>query len=137
MNHYSDKAYISGLEYELNRRDDLAVTPPPKPVPMEEAAMSQAKFTPGPWIIHELTTFEDRISPAADPTVCIARTGNWLFHEKGEQHANARLIAAAPCLLEALQAIVTELMDGDDLSATQIARHAGRAAIEKATGEAQ
>jgi hypothetical protein len=32
---YSDKAYIADLEYELNRRDDLARAAPPQPVPAE------------------------------------------------------------------------------------------------------
>lgn len=49
--------------------------------------------------------------------------------------ANARLIAAAPELLEALTAICDELLGDDEFSAKQIARHAGRKAIAKATGE--
>src|SRR5262245_55840937 len=63
---------------------------------------NRKEYTPGPWQL-ETTYFEDRISLSSDPSVCIARTGNWLHHEKAEQHANARLIAAAPDLLEALQ----------------------------------
>ncbi len=50
--------------------------------------------------------------------------------------ADACLIAAAPDLLDVLQAIVTDLEDGDEFSALQIARSAGRAAIAKAGGEA-
>lgn len=58
-------------------------------------------FTPGPWQALP-SPFEDRIEAVAHPGSCVASTGNWLTSEKAEQHANARLIAAAPDLLEAL-----------------------------------
>jgi len=49
-----------------------------------------------------------------------------------QMHAYARAYAEQRVrpLVEALDAIVTELMDGDDFSAAQIARHAGRAALD-------
>lgn len=62
----------------------------------------------------------------------------WLVQRNDEAEiykAFDAIYADRAALLEALQAIVAELMEGDDLSATQIARHAGRAAIAKATGE--
>lgn len=90
-----------------------------------------AKHTPGPW----------RISSGCD---------RWVVQEKGgciacvEQdrkfgEANARLIAAAPELLEAL----TSLLDASQRNqehyseeAHDIAESRARAAIKKATGEA-
>lgn len=51
--------------------------------------------------------------------------------------ANARLIAAAPELLEALKSIVTSLSDNDDEGMIEHSEQiiAARAAISKATGE--
>lgn len=53
-------------------------------------------------------------------------------HMKAYVDAHARVYAEQRVrpLVEALDAIVTELMDGDDFSAAQIARHAGRAALD-------
>lgn len=48
-----------------------------------------------------------------------------------EELANARLIAAAPDLLKALQSLVANLAEGDFISETRI--DAARAAIAKAT----
>ena len=48
--------------------------------------------------------------------------------------ANARLIAAAPELLQALDALVANLSEGDFISESRI--DAARAAIAKATGAA-
>jgi len=50
-------------------------------------------------------------------------------------HPDARLIAAAPQLKAALEAIVEDLLDGDWVSATQIARHAGKDALAASEGE--
>lgn len=62
------------------------------------------------------------------------------FHEptESQQHANARLIAAAPELLAALKAMDTALCDGFDTQAARMAGRkaliAARAAIAKAEG---
>lgn len=72
----------------------------------------QAKHTRGPWAV-EASRFCDRIHPTGDTSVCIAQTGNWLEHEKAEQHANAHLIAAAPDLLAALQSLMPNTLIGE------------------------
>ena len=95
-----------------------------------------ATHTPGPWQV-------SRTDPNGQPIVASAtdlELATCWHHCVGgmerEAHANARLIAAAPELLEALKAIVDDLLDGDDTGALQVAQHAGLAAISKATGNA-
>ena len=89
-----------------------------------------AKHTPGPWFVQDIPTASIYISPAGGrPSVALALTK--VNVPAGETMANARLIAAAPDLLEALR----YLLDNDgDCSADGIATC--RAAIAKATGEA-
>lgn len=67
--------------------------------------MSAAKHTPGPWkleIIH-LSTGRNRHVRASSPSRGVAEV--WGPDEDKESDANARLIAAAPELLEALRDI--------------------------------
>lgn len=94
--------------------------------------------TPGRWTV-TTSNFSDRIHVEGRPEICIAETGNWLTHEKAEQHANARLIAAAPSLLEAakgLVRIVEAMRMTTGLGKNQIARlEAALSAIHAATGE--
>lgn len=73
--------------------------------------MGESKHTPGPWkFIDASSSFAHQLKP-----VCIIQSGDkqvasfswnddspW-FPTKEQSHANARLIAAAPELLEALQ----------------------------------
>jgi hypothetical protein len=65
---------------------------------------------------------------------------DWIFDAEPMQHgndaANARLIAAAPDLLEALQVIIKSLADQDDEGMIEHAQPMidARAAIAKATG---
>ncbi len=58
-----------------------------------------SKHTPGDWYVshNELT------SDSLPGRNTIATMAAWLPHAEEEQRANARLIAAAPCLLEALR----------------------------------
>lgn len=113
--------------------------------------MSESKFTPGPWRMNGPTgpTMQSYSQP-----FCIAGTGEFAYtliagcfgDIKGGTEiaeANARLIAAAPDLLEALEHIVNavaictddhgnltaEICQADDF-------RAARAAIAKATGAA-
>lgn len=87
--------------------------------------MSAAKHTPGPWVV-----FEKHIG--AGGTLPIVHRTKWWSHgiNEIEDAANARLIAAAPDLLEELREIV-EMIDpcGHDVNFD-----AARAAIAKATG---
>lgn len=97
----------------------------------------EAKHTPGPWFITggEMTKYvEARIGnrllqevAAVGPTVADDGYGD-------QQQANARLIAAAPELLEALQAVLADVQDIDNDSCLSLG--VGRkvqAAIAKAT----
>ena len=112
-----------------------------------------SKHTPGPWEWMDCSLWGDETKAVHNGKTCIecghspaecgpAVLGLAVQHlcDDGENwdcnEADRRLIAAAPEMLQALHAIVTELMDGDHYNAEQIARHAGRAAIAKATGEA-
>jgi len=100
--------------------------------------MSADRFTPGPWRAH----FKEAYFVTGPDLGRVAMMMNLKgAHGLGgrrsgdESAANCRLIAAAPDMLEALRAIVQELLDDEDItSAQQIARHAGRAAIAKAEG---
>ena len=95
-----------------------------------------SKHTPGPWRVDSHFNIFYKDAMVAFP--CIS--GGL------DQKANARLIAAAPELLEALQEmfaaeransfeIVGRDTDGHPLNAMGVARKNARAAITKATGE--
>lgn len=94
--------------------------------------MSAAKHTPGPWSTDEA----DHDAPYQDITICGGRHRRicsvWIddapVHDyNAEQKANARLIAAAPELLEALRKAKTASLP------TEV-RDVVNAAIAKATG---
>jgi hypothetical protein len=110
--------------------------------------MSEEKHTPGPWRIvidDDGNSLSGRPMIAAAPELDCAIV-HWDGFEqefwesargKKEMHANARLIAAAPDLLEALERCLnfienTESEMGDTLECGDKAR----AAIAKAKGEA-
>lgn len=95
--------------------------------------MSAAKHTPGPWSVNDR-----RDSGVMNNGVYVMADRNFVrvFNEWGDdemQLANARLIAAAPELLEALKAAVDEV-DGTFPFAFL---EAARSAIAKATGGQQ
>lgn len=104
-----------------------------------------SKHTPGPWAFSTSTngwSYTINIFQAdnATPTDGWSDVGYIIKTCEGEQqaiqHANARLIAAAPELLEALQAIVKSLVDQDDEGMIEHAQQMidARVAIAKATG---
>jgi hypothetical protein len=96
--------------------------------------------TPGPWCVRDIPSKERYVGPSSDggaPSVAIipARASR----SDAEQAANARLIAAAPELLEVLS-IALELLHNvapctgqEDILSGCV--DAARAAIAKATGE--
>ena len=93
--------------------------------------------TPGPWTVRDIPTQGRYIGPANDggaPSVAFAMSRT--SRSEAQLDANARLIAAAPCLLDALRALVS-IDDGDcaALYPHADAYEAARAAIAKATGE--
>jgi hypothetical protein len=96
----------------------------------------EAKHTPGPWEYDAES--EQIIAPkcgyqwTAPPT--IARI---VSLDYDEDDGNARLIAAAPDLLEALRKIaaIEDKMFGGDWDEIEEARMVARAAIARATGE--
>lgn len=96
--------------------------------------MTISKHTPGPWMACNAGTLWDYFvwSDAADKSVCNI---DYSEQSAAEVEANARLIAAAPELLAALQALaeVALYRDGDCTAQLTTAR----AAIAKATGQEQ
>lgn len=87
-----------------------------------------AKHTPGPWeIVQECTNSLDII--AEETCVCSINTEEDLLPDDCEERANARLIAAAPELLEALTYI---LMSVGRLGANADVNHPYRGAWEAA-----
>ena len=82
--------------------------------------MTQFKGTPGPWIVGG--NEGNKLSVNADPYFVA------LVDEGDSQEANARLIAAAPELLEALQ-------DLQARACIYVNTSKAEAAINKATGE--
>lgn len=96
-----------------------------------------SKHTPGPWQVGmafdnygETEIAIEHMTPAGNLVVAVALGG------LQGQDANASLIAAAPDLLAALQAIVKSLVDQDDEGMIEHAQQMidARAAIAKATG---
>lgn len=82
-----------------------------------------SKHTPGPWHITVGAAY--RQIEAVDGTlICFAASNNWA------NKANARLIAAAPDLLQALKAALTVLPD----SVGDFDYNAAVDAVAKATG---
>ena len=104
--------------------------------------MNTPKHTPGPWETYGDDKSDIRPATKAGKNRIIAQCPGY----KTERQANARLIAAAPDLLEALQRAVacgivptTSVLDGGAASYSEQVRTADaiRAAIAKATGEQQ
>ena len=98
------------------------------------------EYTPGPWevVYNDACTI---IHPTGDRTYrYVATTDSQAdrstpiqLEDKQENEANARLISAAPDLLEACLSIVA-LMDGQGRNNLPIAAGMARAAIAKAGG---
>lgn len=90
--------------------------------------MNELKITPGPWFLGEPTeVFADN----ANLVLSIARCGVRFGLTYCEATANARLIAAAPDLYEALEAALECL----DMTGGTEPYDSGMAALAKARGE--
>lgn len=102
---------------------------------------NKTQHTPGPWFAdgHYICSAEPDIYARQIAVTCDdGITGN------SERIANARLIAAAPELLEALNGLFEQCSmihkqwgDGDNTRAADAAIAAGRAAIARAEGRAE
>lgn len=93
-----------------------------------------SKHTPGPWTANKPTRDNGRAEIHAG-CMLVAQAFNWMLDAEGDEQcwADARLIAAAPDLLEALERL---LADADVRDAAEAgALKQARAAITKATGE--
>jgi hypothetical protein len=79
--------------------------------------MNQSKHTPGPWNVDgDATVYGPRFSIANDKEqIGIFEVADCKGY-KQEREANARLIAAAPDLLLALERLVHPMADDEDLS---------------------
>lgn len=90
--------------------------------------MSEGKHTPGPWLVTKEYDHNNDVSwRVSAPLPRIAATAT-------EDEANARLIAAAPDMLEALEGLVSYL-DRTCLYEDSGARARIVAVIQKAKGE--
>ena len=87
-----------------------------------------SKHTPGPWIVVSRGMFSPKVVDANSLGIC-----HTTYAPTGAE-ANARLIAAAPDLLEALKEIV-DAADGAGWEQLDPSFKKARAAIAKATGE--
>lgn len=116
-----------------------------------EDTMTDTKHTPGPWrVTQEWQTTKDGSFGVEAPTPegpgfpTPSATGYYAMalppphgrdpKSRATQEANARLIAAAPDLLAALQALIAEHAQDDPRRETHAQANAKRA-IAKATGE--
>lgn len=97
------------------------------------------KFTPGPWANHGRIPGTPGLphSVVAAKTL-IARVYSEAFGDEAQELANARLIAAAPELLEALTNLLAWAQDvhtpGKDAGLNYTGMDDARVALKKATG---
>ena len=88
----------------------------------------ETKHTPGPWELRGTQTII-----GADSTV-VATVNRPMGGNRVQEEANARLIAAAPSLLAALQRLLHETDNGTQMCGENVAADA-RWAIDLATGK--
>jgi hypothetical protein len=93
------------------------------------------KHTPGPWAVAEIvkTARIDNAQMIRPVDHCNYEYGATAII--GTNYANARLIAAAPELLAALQGLLRGIFDGPDEANAAMLIAKARDAINKATGE--
>lgn len=91
--------------------------------------MDEASYTPGPWEFGRVSA--EKFGVYADSGYRVATVHD--FNSRPENLSNARLIAAAPKLLQACRVAVGAGNDGDWQSAERVLL----AAIREATGDQQ
>lgn len=112
--------------------------------------MSERKHTPGPWAVHHNPDWNQWSVRSANPSgladapiyyELADRIGGHVlgesFDDYSEVEANARLIAAAPELLEALEQFVAWVDAPCESAFSDSQLASARAAIAKATGESK
>jgi hypothetical protein len=127
-----------------------------EPVPVSSKASIPNAFTPGPWYVRDLSAATMRklgwTGPSIDRILITNKTGAEIIRDEGEDCviariqfdnrpeelregnlADARLIAAAPELYEALERLLDQRKAG---FFTEYVWEAARAALAKARGEA-
>ncbi len=89
----------------------------------------KTKHTPGPWVLSKTVDYQIESSQAS---IC-----NYHVSEisEGQDLANARLIASAPELLEALEVLTDRLAQGAHFSLSDADLHKAIGLIRKARGE--
>ena len=101
--------------------------------------MSAAAFTPGPWRVLVVRGDGSGASEiwAGSSTIRVANCSVSRSIGRPVQRANARLMAAAPALLEKLEACcdALDIVDFELDNATRILRADARAAIAEAKGD--
>ena len=99
--------------------------------------VSESKHTPGPWVADFGEAFHIREADKGRIASLVFAKGHFGFkgrRDANEVAANARLISAAPDLLEALDSFVAHYQNGINPMLDDVAIEA-RAAIAKAKGE--
>jgi hypothetical protein len=98
--------------------------------------MKTAQHTPAPWTANASGLIYRQVSDDDDGAPFVCDVCDNPLEYTDQERANARLIAAAPDLLEALELcedVLAELARLDDGTPSISALHAARAAIAKAT----
>ena len=107
--------------------------------------MTETAHTPGPWFVPDQALARETCIQADYGIACPGSGGAMSYTTTvctlgwnsitPEWEANARLIAAAPDLLEALKEVVSEYDNPDNGRSLRWAIDEARAAIARATGE--
>ncbi len=97
----------------------------------------KTQHTPGPWVASPAIRSGFTIDAKCDPWLIVTTSDEEGRYGSIETEANARLIAAAPELLAALQVVLRDYTAVHDIGDVEMqpALYQARAAITKATGE--
>ncbi len=96
-----------------------------------------AQHTPGPWCVNDLYADTEIRGPEnSGAMICVMSPWGIAADDPSPQRANARLIAAAPDLLAATEALL-DAITGANGSKELTAIHAAVCAIHKARGAAK